>query len=124
VSLNWGAAALGAIAGLGVAMAAGIPLLAAGVADTETFTGQAVLILLGFGAQFLAGWVSARFAGRGYPLHGAMAALGAFAVVSTVSLTTGAGLGIGSLAFGAVVAVVLGSAGGVLVQARERPERH
>ena len=124
MSLNWGAVALGAIAGLGVAMAAGLPLLAAGVADTETFAGQAVLILLGFGAQFLAGWVSARFAGRVHPLHGALAALAAFTVVSALSLATGADPGVGSLAFGAAVALVLGSAGGVLVQARERPEQH
>jgi hypothetical protein len=121
VSLNWGAVALGAVAGLGSAMVAGLPLLLTGLADTETFGGQAVLILLGFVAQFLAGWVAATFAGRVHPLHGALAALAAFAAVSALSLAAGADPGVASLGFGAAVAAVLGSAGGVLVQARDRP---
>jgi hypothetical protein len=105
-------------------MVVGLPLLLTGLANTETFGGQAVLILLGFGAQFLAGWVAARFAGRIHPLHGALAALGAFTAVSAISLAAGADPGVASLGFGAVVAAVLGTAGGVLVQARERPTDH
>jgi hypothetical protein len=119
-SLNWGAIALGSVSGLGAAMIVGVPLLAAGIADTESFSGEAVLILLGFAAQFVAGWVAARFAGRIHPVHGALAALGAFAAVSAASLAAGADPGPGSLVFGVSVAALLGTAGGVLVEARER----
>ncbi|MDX1691153.1 MAG: hypothetical protein R3290_09050 [Acidimicrobiia bacterium] len=113
-SLNWGAVAVGAVAGLAAGIVLAIPLLALGVAGTDDFGGQAALILLGFVAQFLAGYVAARIAGFADAQHGSLSALGLFAVVAGISIAAGQDPSIGTLAFSGVVALVLGTAGGVL----------
>jgi hypothetical protein len=122
--VNVGAIALGGVAGLSAGLVVAVPLLITGVADTGTFAGQAVLILLGFGAQLLAGFVAAAIAGRNHPVNGGLAALALFAVVSAISIATGSDPGGGTLAFSGVVALVLGTAGGVLAHAAaEQRER-
>ena len=117
---NWGATIIGVVAGLGGAVIIAAPLLITGVADTTEFGGQAALVLIGFAAQVAAGAVAGRIAGRNGALHGGLAGLGLFAIISIVSIATGGDPAISTLAFGAVVAAILGTAGGVLVEAYHR----
>jgi hypothetical protein len=118
---NWGAVVVGAVAGLGAGLVLAVPLLAMGVADTETAVGQIVLILIVFAGQVAAGYIAARFAGRGHPLNGSLAALALFAVTASISIASGADPGAAALVINGIVAIVLGTAGGVLVQARNGP---
>lgn len=118
--IHWGAVLLGTVAGVGgVAIPVGI-LLLLGVADTTTFGGQIVLILLGFVGQFLAGHVAARIAPRSRALNGGLAAIALYFVVAVISIAAGEDPGIVALTFGAMVALVMGTAAGVLVEARSR----
>jgi hypothetical protein len=108
------------VAGIGgLALAAGI-LLLLGVADTKTAGGQAVLILLGFGAQFLAGYVAARVGTRARPLNGGLAALALYFVIAATSIAAGEDPAIAALVFGALIAVTMGTAAGVLVEGGHR----
>ena len=119
MQVNWGAVAVGGLAGLVAgAVLAGI-LVALGLAGTDTFGGQSVLMTVAFFAQVLAGFVAARFGGRhrSPALHGALAAPGLFGVIAAVSIAAGSEPSVATLAFGAIVAVVLGMAGGVLAAA-------
>ena len=117
---NWGAVLIGILAGLGGAVIAAAPLLLTGIADTRTFSGQAVLVLIGFASQVAAGAMAGRIAGGNGALHGGLAGLALFAVISIVSIATGGDPSISTLAFGAAVAAILGTAGGVLVEAYHR----
>ena len=119
---NWGALLVGMIAGLAGAVVVAAPLLLTGVADTETFGGQAVLVLIGFASQVAAGAVAGRVAGSNGGLHGGLAGLGLFALISAISIATGGDPAISTLAFGAVVSAILGTAGGVLVEAYHRQD--
>lgn len=109
---------IGALAGLAAGVIGAVPLLAFGLADTDEFGGQAVLILVGFVAQFMAGYTAARVAGYQEALHGSLGALGLFAVVAGFSIVTGNEPGVGTLLFSAIVASVLGTAAGVLATMR------
>lgn len=117
---NWGSVLVGASAGLAAGMLLAVPLLAVGYADTETLSGQMVLITVVFVGQMVSGYVAARVAGRDHPLNGSLAALSLFAATTAISLAAGSEPGSGTLVFNGVVAAVLGTAGGVLVQAREQ----
>lgn len=112
--IHWSSVVIGALAGLAAGVVGAVPLLAFGIADTDTFGGQAVLILIGFTAQFIAGYTAARIAGYQHPLHGSLGSLTLFALVSGFSIVTGNEPPIATLIFGAVVAMVLGTAAGVL----------
>jgi hypothetical protein len=114
VQLNWGACVLGGLSGLGSGAIAAVPLIALGVADTDSFGGQAILILVGFGAQLLAGYVAGRLANSGEAANGGIAALGLYLVAAAISIAAGSEPPVTTLAFSGVVALVLGSAGGVL----------
>lgn len=114
MSLNWGAVAVGALSGMGAGAIGAVPLVALGLAETGTSSGQAVLILVGFAAQFVAGYVAGRLSGRAAPANGGVAALGQYLVMAIVAITAGADPSVATLAFSAVVALVLGSAGAVL----------
>ena len=115
---NWGAVTVGGLSGLAGGAVASVPLVVLGVADTDSAGGQAVLILVGLAAQLLAGFVAGRLAGRAEPINGGMAALSLFLVVALISLAAGADPPLATLAFSGAVALVLGSAGGVLAAAR------
>lgn len=111
---------VGTVAGIGsTAVPAGV-LLLVGIADTSTFWGQSSLILLGFVAQFLAGHVAARVAGRSRPLNGGLAALVLYFVIATASIAAGEDPAIATLVFGAVIALTMGTAAGVLVEGGHR----
>lgn len=99
----------------GLALSAGI-LLILGLADTDTVRGQAILILLAFGAQFLAGHVGARVATSARPINGGLAGLALYFVIGFTSIAAGEDPGVAALAFGAMVALVMGTAAGVLVE--------
>ena len=116
---NWGAVVLGGVAGLATGAILAIPLLAVGIAGTGTFGGQAALLLIGFIAQVVAGFVAGRFAGfdHGPGTHGGVAAIALYAVIASISIAGGGDPGVGTLTFGAVVALILGTAGGVLAAA-------
>ena len=115
--LNWGGIVVGTITGLGAGVLLAIPLLAIGVGDTSTFGGQAVLIFVGLIAQFLAGYVAGRFAGRDQAVHGGFAALLLFLSISIISIAAGSEPAVATLAIGGITALVMGSAGGVLASA-------
>ncbi len=80
---------------------------------------EIVLVFAGFVGQFLAGYTASRVAGRDPVLHGVAGAVTALAVLAAITLAAGTRPGIPGLAFGFVVAGVIGSAGGVLAAARE-----
>lgn len=78
------------------------------------------LILVGFASQFLAGWVAARLAATTRPTHGGLAALLAYTIVAVIALASPDEPSLFALASGAVIALVMGTAAGVLVEARSR----
>jgi hypothetical protein len=109
---------LGALIGIGGGVVASIPLLALGVADTTTVGGQIVLITIGFGAQFLAGAAAAILSGGSGALDGGFAALVSFAAVAAISLASADEPSFLAIVSGSVIALVLGTAGGVLAESR------
>ena len=112
------------MAGLGCGVLAAIPVFLFGGADVGDFAGQVSLILIGFAGQLLAGYVAARLAGFGDAAHGSFAGLGLFAVIAIMSIAAGQQPGVFTLAFSGAVALVLGSAGGVLAaEGRNRREQ-
>ena len=114
---NLGAVAIGAIAGIGFGIIGALPFLAAGV-DTSSPGGQSVLILIGIGAQFLGGFIAARVAARDDETHGGLAGLTLFGVVGIIALAAGEDPGVVTLGVGAVMALVMGSLGGLLSRSR------
>ena len=123
--LNWGAIAVGGIAGIGAAVVLALPIRL--LAGSEGFSALALLILAGFVGQLVAGYVGGRFAGPaahategGPAAHGGLAALLAYLVTAAISIATGQDPPVTTLVFSGVVALVLGSAGGVLAAARLR----
>ncbi len=111
--IRWGAVLVGAMAGLGITSAVALMLYAIGVRD-DAAGGSVLLITSSFLGQLLAGYVAGRFAAPDEAFNGSQAGLALFAVTAALSLATGISLGFGVLVFGAVVAMVLGAAGGVL----------
>ncbi len=118
MSLNWGAVALGGIAGIGAAVLLAIPVLV--ISGSDGFAGQALLILAGFGGQTAAGYIGGRFAGADHPVHGGLAGLLAYLVTAAIAIATGQHPAVATLAFSGLVALLLGSAGGVLAAAHGR----
>lgn len=116
--INPGAIATGALTGLGAGVIGAIPLISFGWADTSTIGGQMLLICVGFAAQFGAGWVGARIAGRSEGLHGGLTALALHTIISFIALASRQDPSLFTVASGAVIALTLGTAAGVLVQAR------
>jgi hypothetical protein len=113
-----GAILLGALLGLGGGVVGALPLLGTGIADTHTIGGQMVLITVGFGAQFLSGFVAARLARSSHGLNGGLAALLAYLAVAMIALASPDEPSLFTLGSGAVIALVLGTAAGVLAEAR------
>lgn len=119
MNLNWGAIALGAMTGLGAALMAFLILGITGILDSSN--AAIPVVFLQFLAQLLAGYVAARFAGRDTIIHGSFAALLLYLVGSTITLAAAPGdVGLVALALFAVVAAVVGAAGGLLGDQRTR----
>ena len=113
MSFNWGAVALGAMTGLGAALVAFVILGITGIVDSSN--AAIPVAFLQFLAQLLAGYVAARLAGRDAVIHGSFAALLLYLVGSTITLAAAPdAVGLVTLALFAVVAAVVGAAGGLL----------
>jgi len=115
---NLGAVAIGALAGLGLGIIGAIPLLAGGL-DAGSVGGQSALILVGLVAQFVAGYLAARVAGRDLEVHGGLGALTLFGITGAVALGANQDPGAGTLVVGALTALVAGTLGGFLARARD-----
>ncbi len=117
---RWGVVFVGAAAGLGLTAVGALLLFAAGLRPDRSAEGAA-FIFVQFLGQLAAGVVGGRL---GHPLalyHGSQAALLLFAVSMAVTLAAGGDPGVPTIVFSAVVAVVIGGAGGVLGGMRRRP---
>jgi putative membrane protein (TIGR04086 family) len=115
----WGAVALGAMTGLGLALALFLLLGATGVLTEDN--AAVPLVFLQFLAQSGAGYLAGRFAGRDGVLHGSLAAIALYLVGSTLTLAAAPDeIGVATLILFAVVAAVVGSAGGLLADARRK----
>jgi putative membrane protein (TIGR04086 family) len=119
LDVSWGAVALGAMTGLGVALAVFLFLGITGIVNDDN--AAIPLAFLQFLAQFGAGFVAGRLAGRDGAVHGSFAAMAMYLVGSTLTLAAAPDtVSTGALILFAVVAAVLGSAGGLLADASRR----
>lgn len=111
--LNWGAVILSSMAGTG----AGLALLAVVSGLSSSVGSIAVLIFAQYLIQFATGFLSAHFAVQEPLLHGAAASLLLFAVATVLALALDASRpSMWFIAFSALVAAILGSAGGSLAE--------
>lgn len=111
--LNWGAVILSSVAGT----AAGLALLAILSGLSGSVGSLALLIFAQYFIQFGTGFLSAHFAVEEPLLHGAAASLLLFAVATVLTLALDASRpSMWFIAFSALVAAILGSAGGSLAE--------
>ena len=110
--IRWGAVAIGAMAGLVVALLSFIFLGISGLVSPDR--GEIFLLFLEFLALVIAGYVAGRLS-EPPELHGGLAGLAAALVTGLLSLTS-AGVPFTALLTLTVVAAALGSAGGVLAR--------
>lgn len=112
-AIRWGAVVVGAMAGLGITFAVALALFVAGTRPSATAGG--VLFIFGsFLGQVVAGYVAGRFSAPNEAFHGSQAGLALYAVTAALTLAAGGELGFAVVLFGAIVAMILGSAGGVM----------
>ena len=101
------------MSGLGAALALFLVLGITGLLNAES--GAVDVAFLQFLAQVLAGYVAARLAGRDAVIHGSFAALLLYLIGSTITLAADPdAVSMVTLALFAIVAAILGSAGGLL----------
>lgn len=110
--IRWGAIAVGAMAGLVFALLAFIVLGISGVVAPDR--GEIFLLFLEFLALVIAGYVAGRLSDTA-ELHGGLAGLLTALVSGLISLTSRQVPVVGIITL-TLVAVVLGSAGGVLAR--------
>ncbi|MDH3425256.1 MAG: hypothetical protein OEM22_01165 [Acidimicrobiia bacterium] len=116
--INWGGVLIGAVAGLGITAALAIVLFAAGIRPDDSTPAQMGFILVLFAGETIAGFVGGRFGRPTEPLHGSLSALALFAVSAATSLATGSDVSPAVIGMSALVAMVLGTAGGALAMNR------
>ena len=107
---------VGAVIGVAAAGVPAVGLLVVGGSVDRPWI-EILAVLVGFAGQFLAGFVAGNTARRNYALHGGLAAAGGFLALSSIALASDVDPGLTSLISSVVVALVLGSAGGVLAGA-------
>lgn len=113
--INWGAVALGAMGGLGLALVAFLILGVTGVADATS--GAAVLIFLQYTAQLVAGYVGGRLAGASRVVHGGLSGLLMAVIGAAIGLGfSGSDSNLGLVVLALAIALIMGSAGGALAQ--------
>lgn len=113
--MNWGAIALGAMAGLGLALLAVLLLGTSGLADY--FVGAALLVFLQYSAQVGAGYLAGRLATTSRVLHGGMAGLLMAGIGAAIGLSfNSSDTRIMLIFLGLVIAMTTGSAGGALAE--------
>jgi hypothetical protein len=111
-AIRWGAVAIGAMAGLVVALLAFIFLGVTGLIAPGR--GDIILLFIQFLSLVVAGYVGGRLSAAP-EVHGGLAALLGALISGLISITNGGVAVIGLITL-TVVAVVLGSAGGVLAR--------
>jgi len=111
--------AVGAVTGIAITglVALGVLTLTGG-SPTGPWP-EIVLVFGGFVGQFLAGFTASRVARSSPAFHGVAGSVTALAVLAAITLAAGTRPGIPGLAFGFVVAAVIGAAGGVLAAVHE-----
>jgi hypothetical protein len=117
-AVRLGAVVVGGLAGVAAASVPALAVLLIGGGSVETPRAQILLLLIGFGGQFLAGFVAGSLAGRLQAVHGGLAAAAGFGALAAMALAAGSDPGWASLVFSVVVALVIGGAGGVIAAAR------
>lgn len=110
--INWGAVTIGAMAGLTLALIAFIILGVSGVVAPNR--GEILLLFLEFLALVVAGYVAGRLSDTP-SLHGGLAGLLTALITGIVSLTSNRNPLAGVITL-TLVAVVLGTAGGILAR--------
>lgn len=111
-AIRWGAVAIGAMAGLVVALVAYIALGVTGAVAPGR--GEILLLFVQFLSLVIAGYVGGRLSDAP-EIHGGLAAL-LGALVSGLISITGGDVALAGIITLSIVAVVLGSAGGVLAR--------
>ncbi len=111
-AIRWGAIAVGAMAGLVVALVAFILLAVSGLVAPDR--GEILLLFIQFLALVVAGYVAGRLSDSP-EVHGGLAALLSAFVSGLISLTSTQVPLVGIITL-TLVAAVLGSAGGVLAR--------
>ena len=111
--IRWGAIAVGAMAGLVVALLSFIFLGISGIVTANR--GEIFLLFLQFLALVIAGYVAGTLSDTA-ELHGGLAGLLAALVTGLISLSSRQDVPIAGLVTIAVAAAVLGTAGGVLAR--------
>ncbi len=111
-AIRWGAIAVGAMAGLVVALVAFIFLAVSGLVTPDR--GEILLLFIQFLALVVAGYVAGRLSDSP-EVHGGLAALLSAFVSGLISLTSTQVPLVGIITL-TLVAAVLGSAGGVLAR--------
>lgn len=124
-SVRWGTILIGVASGLFAMVVAGLVVfvfvILAG-AGSDDLGGLIALTVALFAGQFFAGYVAGRLnSSRGHAFHGSLAGLGLYGVVATLGLAQGSPAAALTLFFFAMVAMVIGMAGGVLA-ARPRDD--
>lgn len=79
-----------------------------------------ILVILEFAALVVAGYIAGRFAPSGAAAHGGLAGLAVFFVAAAISVASSPGTNVLELLVLALVAAVLGSAGGAIAERRRR----
>lgn len=111
-TIQWGAVAIGAMAGLVVALLAFILLGVTGLIGPGV--GDLILLFIQFLSLVIAGYVGGRLSSAP-ELHGGLAALLGALISGLISISR-SDIGFVAIATLTVIAVVLGSAGGVLAR--------
>jgi hypothetical protein len=109
--IAWGAVALGAMAALAGALLTFLVLGIVGAVGVDH--GAVLLILVELAALVVAGYTGGRFGGPPTVVHGSLAALLLSLVTGTLSVAA-SDAGWGAIVALAIVAAVLGAAGGAL----------
>ena len=114
--MAWGPVVLGAMSGLGAALIVFIALGITGVIDGDSAAIPAAF--LQFLGQLGAGYVAARIGRRDHVVHGSYASLLLYLVAAAITLAAAPDtIGPVTLIVFALVAAILGSAGGLLAAA-------
>ena len=115
---RWGAVLMGAVSGLIVMVAISLVVLFAIARGADDIDDNRAFLSLAFGlflGQLAAGYAGGRLTSADQPaFHGSLSAMALYAIISVLGLAAGSPAGIFTLVFFAIVAAVVGYAGGVL----------
>ena len=104
---------IGAAAGLGLTAVIALGLFVAGFRPSTDAEGVP-FIFTQFLGQLVAGAVAGRLAPPHEAYHGSQAGLALFAITTALTLAAGGSPSVATMFFSAVVALIIGAAGGVL----------